>query len=161
MPEPKMPEDRPDQPEVSADATDATILVVEGQPDDRLLIARLIAQLPLSLSVVTVGSATEAMDFIENSHGEGRRPPELVIVDFDLPDMSAARLLARLRRHGTHRTVPVVALTRSGAPDLVRRAYDFGANAVINRSGPPETLREIVRTVVDFWFRVANRYLVD
>jgi CheY-like chemotaxis protein len=151
----------PAQSPISEDETNARILVVDGHPEDRQLIARLVAQFPLSLSLVSLGSAIEAMDYLGANRRQLSRTPDLIIVDFDMPDLSGPRLLASLRRHEAFRSLPVVALTCSADPDNVRRAYDFGANAVINRSGPPETMGEIVRTLIDFWFRVADRYLID
>ena len=144
-----------------ADETNACVLVVDGQPEDRQLICRLLAQFPLSLSLISVSSAAEAMAHLVKAEQHAARAPDLVLLDFDLPDLSAPRLLAQLRRHSHFKALPVVALTRSSEPDVIRRAYDFGANAVINRTGPPEVMDEIVRTLMDFWFRVADRYLID
>lgn len=115
----------------------------------------------MALSVVSVSSAIEAMDYLGASRQQAGGAPDLLIVDFDMPAMGGPRLLARLRRDATCRTLPVVVLIRGSDPDTVRRAYDFGANAVIDRSGSSEAMAEIVRTLIDFWFRVADRYIVD
>lgn len=141
--------------------TDARILLVEGEPAARQLIAHLLSQFPISLSIVSAGSAAEAMDQLRAGLQDPGRMPGVVILDYDLPDLGAARLLTQLRRHEAFRTLPVVVLTRGRNLDDVRRAYDFGANAVVSRAQTPEAMNEIVKTLVTFWFETADRYLLD
>jgi DNA-binding NarL/FixJ family response regulator len=50
-----------------------------------------------------------------------------------MPVMDGPHFLAQLRRHPAFRTLPVVAMTTSTDVNMIRRAYDFGANAVVNK----------------------------
>lgn len=150
-----------DRPKTGFEDTDARILLVEGEPDARRLMVQLSAQFPISLSIVSVGSALEAMDFLEAGLRHPETLPGVVLLDYDLPDMGAARLLTQLRRHPTLRTLPVVVLIRGTVHDQIRRAYDFGANAVVSRAETTAAMVEIVETLVTFWFNTANRYLID
>jgi two-component system response regulator len=75
--------------------------------------------------------------------------------------MNGTHFLKVLRAHPRFRTLPVVALTTSTDLETVRRAYEYGANAVVNKVDSLDGMSEIVSTIVDFWFRVARRYFLD
>lgn len=139
---------------------DARILVVEGNHDDLHLISRLLGQTPISLQVTLATTPDEALAIALGEAGP-QGVPDLIILDFDLPDFGSAKLLTQIRKHPERRTMPVVVLTHGNDLSSIRRAYDFGANAVICKPAANEGMGEIVRTIVDFWFRIADRYLLD
>ncbi len=87
--------------------------------------------------------------------------PDLIILDINMPVMDGTHFLSVLRNHPIFRSLPVVALTTATDVDTVRRAYDFGANAVINKVDSLDGMSQIVNTIVDFWFRIARRYYLD
>lgn len=141
---------------------DARILVVEDDPDDVRLIMRLLGQSPISLNISAVENGRRALDFLEDiGRLEDPRTPDLIILDINMPVMDGTHFLSLLRRHPVFRSLPVVALTTSTDVETVRRAYDFGANAVINKVDSLDGMSQIVNTIVDFWFKVARRYYLD
>jgi CheY-like chemotaxis protein len=156
------PSSRDDPLTMPSGQADARILLIEDDEDDILLIARLIAQVPISVSITTVNNGREALDWLEKLSGpDDPRAPHLVLLDINMPVMNGMHFLSILREHPAFRTVPVVALTTSTDLETVRRAYEFGANAVVNKVDSLEGMGEIVNTIVDFWFRVARRYFLD
>ncbi|WP_255720135.1 response regulator [Oryzibacter oryziterrae] len=150
-----------DQKFLRPNDSDARILIVEGSQNDLRVIYRLLSQSPISLAISTASNAAEAMEQIDRGQTDKSSSPDLVILDFDLPGSDAPRLLTQMRRDPRHKALPVVVLTRGTDPGAIRRAYDFGANAVISKPETQEGMGEIVRTIVDFWFKVADRYLLD
>lgn len=141
---------------------DARILLVEDDPDEVRLITRLLGQAPLQLEIVSVENGQLALDYLEEVGGlHDPRAPDLVILDMNMPVMDGTLFLASLRRHPRFKVLPVVVLTTTTDAELVRRAYDFGANAVINKVDSLDGMSQIANTIVDFWFRVARRYYVD
>jgi CheY-like chemotaxis protein len=150
-----------DQKAQRSNDSDARILIVEGSQRDLGVISRLLSQSPISLAVSSAYNAADALKHIDQGLEDKTFSPDLVILDFDLPDSDAPRLLTQIRRNQRHKTLPVVVLTRDSDLGTIRRAYDFGANAVISKPETPEGMGEIVKTIVDFWFRVADRYLLD
>jgi len=141
---------------------DARILIVEDDDDDVRLIRRLLRQAPISLEIQSVGDGSKALDYLESiGCAEDPRMPDLILLDINMPVMDGPRFLALLRSHPEFRALPVVALTTSSDVDTVRRAYDSGANAVINKVDSLDGMSQIVNTIVDFWFRIARRYYVE
>jgi Response regulator containing a CheY-like receiver domain and a GGDEF domain len=143
---------------------DARILLVEDDEDEVRLIARLLDEAPIKIEVLPFENGKLALDYLEGTGtSEGVCPvmPDLILLDINMPVMDGTLFLARLRKHPEFRSLPVVVLTTTTDPDLVRRAYDFGANAVINKVDSLDGMSQIASTIVDFWFRVARRYYID
>jgi len=81
----------------------AHVLVVDDQPEERNLIARLLIE--GSAHVMTAASAAEAMEIV------ARHRCDLVITDIGMPEVDGFELLKQLRRSDRGRRVPAVALT--------------------------------------------------
>lgn len=75
-------------------------------------------------------------------------PPDVILMDFDLPGMDGVEATAHLRRHFTTRTVPVIAFTgQSLVPDTNRlRARGF-CDLVSKTSDSAELVRAIQRAL--------------
>jgi len=146
----------------TADDPDARVLIVNSDRAQARLIARSLSIASISLTAVQHHSATEAFnDLLAQSIAGRGCLPDLIILDLDMPDFSAQRFLAQLRRADRFKRIPVVALTGQGGCDIIRRAYDFGANAVLAKQTSDDGAVEMAQTIVDFWFRIANRYMID
>jgi CheY-like chemotaxis protein len=72
------------------------ILVIEDSPDERQLVDEAFAATGHDLEVASVGSAGEALAFLEPL--EGQRWPHLLVTDLHLPDHSGQELIGRLRQ---------------------------------------------------------------
>lgn len=72
------------------------------------------------------------------------REPEIdaLLLDLDMPGMDGFTGLALLR--SDHPAVPIIVVSAAREPATVRRAYEFGASAYIDKSA---SLDEIARTV--------------
>jgi len=77
------------------------------------------------------------------------REPETdaVLLDLDMPGMDGLTGLARLRSE--HPTVPIIVVSAAREAAIVRRAYEFGASAYIDKSASLEEISDIVRAVLD------------
>lgn len=88
---------------VLEDHRPANILVVEDNPDDRLLIAELLQDTPLRLCLAANGR--EALEQLPVF------PPDLVILDLLMPEMDGLSFLAHFRADSRHAKIPVVVVT--------------------------------------------------
>ena len=142
--------------------TDARILLIDDDGDDVRLISRLLGQAPITVSITAVENGRAALDVLESLGSlDDPRAPHLVILDINMPVMNGTHFLEVLRAHPAFRSLPVVALTTSTDAETVRRAYDAGANAVVNKVDSLDGMSDIVATIVDFWFKIARRYYLD
>lgn len=72
---------------------------------------------------------------------------DAVLLDLDMPGMDGLTGLARLRSE--HPTVPIVVVSAQREGAVVRRAYELGASAYIDKSASLEEIAGIVRAVLD------------
>lgn len=87
----------------------------------------------------TLGQAQAALD----------KAPETdaVLLDLDMPGMDGLTGLARLRSE--HPTVPIVVVSAAREAAIIRRAYEFGASAYIDKQASLDEIAGIVRAVLD------------
>ena len=81
-------------------AENATILYVEDNPDNRLLIQRIL--MAEGYLVLFAENATEALENIEN------HPVDLILMDINLPDIDGYTLTSQIRQMGNLGNVPIL-----------------------------------------------------
>lgn len=83
----------------------------------------------------------------------GRERPDVVLVDFRLPDGDGAEVTERAL--AVCPTTQVVMLTAADAPGVLERAIEAGASGFVHKSEPIERVVRAVRAVHagDGWFR--------
>ena len=141
------------------------ILIVEDNPDDRILLQRAFRRARLANPVHMVTDGEEAVAYLL---GEGRfadreaNPfPVLVLLDLKLPRRSGLEVLQWMREHPTLRRLPVVVLTSSKEQSDINVAYDLGANTYLTKPVEFDALIELVSTLNLFWFILSERPQVE
>lgn len=122
--------------------TRKSILLVEDNPQDEMLILRALRKINLANAVDVARDGQQALDYLfgegEFASREDCGLPTVVLLDIGLPRLSGLEVLARLRAEPRTRLLPVVILTSSdeerdrlgsyagGANSFVRKPLDFG-----------------------------------
>ena len=136
----------------------ATILHVEDDPNDVLLIARAFrkAEVPAHLQVVNDGE--QALHYLGGINSFSQREqfplPSLVLLDLKLPRKSGIEVLEWIRAQSGLKRIPVVMLTSSKQPVDINRAYDLGVNGYLVKPVNFDGLVEMVKTIDSFWLRI-------
>ena len=114
-----------------------TLLVID---DDADLRAGLVALLePLGYRVLTAGDGRTAWELLE------QHAPELLLVDWELPDVDGLSLIRRMRGTQAHRDRYVIMITgRSDKTDLIK-GMDEGANDYLAKPFDEEELLVRIR----------------
>ncbi|MDO9074019.1 MAG: PAS domain-containing protein [Rubrivivax sp.] len=97
----------------------ATLLYIEDNPVNALIISELIARrndLQLHLATDGRSGVQRALEL----------QPDLVLLDMQLPDFDGHEVLRRLRAHPKLAQVPVIALSANAMPDDIERALRAG-----------------------------------
>jgi CheY-like chemotaxis protein len=135
----------------------ASILLVEDDPGDVLLVREALAEHNAGDVLSVVGDGVQAMEYVR---GEGDyaqiAPPELVLLDLNLPRKSGSEVLAELKQDPQLATIPVIVLTTSSAEEDVVRAYRQHANAYIIKPLDFDRFKAIVRSIDEFFVGVAE-----
>lgn len=129
-----------------------SILLVEDDPGDVLLIREALAEQKVGNTLSVVSDGVMAMEYMRGE-GEyaGMERPELVILDLNLPRKSGSEVLAELKGDPELAMIPVVVLTTSEAQEDVMRSYQQHANAYITKPLDFERFKQIVHQIDDFF----------
>lgn len=118
----------------------ANILIVEDEPAIRQLIAINITQ--AGYEPICVGDAEEAMNAINEAL------PDLILLDWMLPNMSGIEFARRLRKHTRTQLVPIIMLTaRSDESDKVG-GLEVGADDYVTKPFSPRELIARIKAVL-------------
>jgi signal transduction histidine kinase len=98
-----------------------TVLVVDDSPEDRAMVRRLLRGGPWAYAVVEAETGAEGLERFSTAL------PDLVLLDFHLPDQEGLEVLARLARGGRPLPVPVVMLTGQADDGVATAALNSGA----------------------------------
>ncbi len=117
-------------------------LVADDHPMVRDALASALGQTFAGARFSMAGSLDQAQAALD-------REPETdaVLLDLDMPGMDGLTGLARLRSEFP--TVPIIVVSAAREASVVRRAYEFGASAYIDKSASLEEIAGIVRAVLE------------
>jgi len=138
-----------------------TILLVEDDPNDVLLIRRAFRKSDVANPIQVVGDGEEAIAYLS---GRGpyadreRTPlPVLLLLDLKLPRKSGFEVLEWLRQQPGLKRLPVAVLTSSAETPDVNRAYDLGANSYLVKPVRFEGLLRMVQTLNLYWLIINEK----
>lgn len=110
------------------------ILLVEDNPNDRLLMQRALKKTNLGNELVCVEDGQEALDYLL---GTAENPPGalpiLVLLDLKLPKLDGLDVLKGIRAHERTKLLPVVILTSSKEQDDLLESYNAGVNSYVRK----------------------------
>jgi CheY-like chemotaxis protein len=134
-----------------------SVLLVEDDPGDVMLIREAFADNKVGNVLSVVNDGVEAMKFVR---GEGEyasfERPDLVLLDLNLPRKSGAEVLAEIKGDPRLSTIPVVVLTTSQAEEDVLRSYEMHANAYVTKPVDFDRFGEIVRQIDEFFVGIVR-----
>ena len=77
--------------------------------------------------------------------------PNLILLDYSLPDMTGLDILNNLRTRNEYRKVPVVMLSATKNDEHVSMCLDRGANAFMVKDTGYDELKESIGRITAFW----------
>lgn len=134
------------------------ILLAEDSQDDELLFKLVMKRNHIENPVKVVRDGGEAIAYLE---GEGKfadrkqHPlPEVLFLDLKMPGIDGFAVLEWLQEHPELRKeILVIVLTNFGDGHLMRRAYDMGANSVLQKPIIPEDVKNLAEHYDGHWMR--------
>ncbi|MGK7901272.1 MAG: response regulator [Hormoscilla sp.] len=111
-----------------------TVMIVEDSPEDRDMYRRFLTRdNPNRYKILEFESGSEAIDWCLHSCPVNETPPDLILLDYNLPDMNGLEFMLELNLEqknncsNWHRQIPVILLTGQGSEEIAVQAMKMGA----------------------------------
>lgn len=122
-----------------------TILYVEDNPDNRMLVRRILLSEDYTLLEAT--NAAEALETLKTAK------PDLILMDINMPDMDGYTLTAKIKKMPGFERMPILALTANVMRGDKEKVLEAGCDGYIQK---PIDFDELLREVERFTSRSAN-----
>jgi two-component system cell cycle response regulator DivK len=130
---------------MAAPENKGTILYVEDNPDNRLLVKRILLSEDYSLLEAT--DATEALRVLKTAH------PDLILMDINMPDMDGYTLTAKIKSLPGFERVPILAVTANVMRGDKEKTLEAGCDGYIQK---PLDIDQLTREIEKFISRRTN-----
>ena len=135
-----------------------TILLVEDDPGDVLMITEALEGAAGPRDLHVVGDGVEAMSFLHHATGHESAPrPDVILLDLNMPRMDGRQTLAAIKGDVHLRAIPVVVFTTSSAQADIANSYDHHANAYVTKPLDLTELFTVVQHIDEFFISIAAR----
>src|SRR5690348_7436131 len=118
----------------------ARILVVDDEPSVRSILDRLLRRDGFAVTLAPTAK--------EGLHSMAERPPDMIILDLNLPDLSGEEVCRQIRKTSSAQSIPILILTGSAAEGLPAQCLDGGADDYVSKPFDNKELLARVRALL-------------
>ncbi len=130
---------------MAAPETKGTVLYIEDNPDNRLLVKRIL--LADDYELLEARNAFEALDVLAKVH------PDLILMDINMPEMDGYTLTARIKSLPDFERTPILALTANVMRGDKEKTLEAGCDGYIQK---PIDIDQLTRVIERFITRRTN-----
>ena len=131
------------------------ILLVDDDPDCRMLIRDAIGQCKVSNMVYEVADGREAIEFLQRRGKFQDAPrPGLIYMDIEMPRMDGQTTLRQIKADPIFRDIPVVMMTGVCDEQQMKQAADNGANSYTVKPANAEQFLRTVLASTNYWLTI-------
>ncbi len=130
---------------MSSSNTKATIMYVEDNPDNRMLVRRIL--LSQDYSLLEAKDGRDALNILKKER------PDLILMDINMPDMDGYTLTAQIKAMPGFERVPILALTANVMRGDKEKTLEAGCDGYIQK---PLDIDQLIREVERFLLRRTN-----
>lgn len=138
-------------PETAGGREFTRVLVVEDDYAAARLFQLAFKSLDCETTVILAEDGPTALNILREDGGGSSVPPELVVLDLDLPGQSGLNLLREFRSTDAFSTLPVVVFSNHDEQEIIDQCYAAGANAYIVKPDDYVGLTDVARQLSSFW----------
>ena len=137
-----------------------TFLMVDDDPDDRMLFKEACEEVRLRNPVEFLENGEQLVDYL-NRRGryaalEGTPLPGIILLDLNMPLMDGREALETIKASPTLRHIPIIVLTTSKSEDDILSSYGLGASSYIVKPVSLDRLMRVVNSIGEYWVQIVE-----
>lgn len=139
---------------ISLSAQDKTpsIILIEDDSTDELLMRKAIEMLDQKVNLHTLHDGDAALAFLRQKGLKGTFPrPDVIILDLNIPKRDGRMILRELKRDRQLQDIPIIIMTNSLSRKEMVNMYRAGASGYICKPFDFNKLKENLSHLVDYW----------
>jgi two-component system response regulator len=138
--------------------TRPAILLVDDDPDARLILREALTEAVPDVAIHEVASGEEALDFLYARQRWPNAPrPALIYLDIEMPGEGGQTALAKIRQDPRFADIPVVVLTSMTDDVQKRLAAVNGANSFALKPATRAQLAQTISQITGYWTHLHQR----
>ena len=126
-----------------------SILIVDDNPENLKLMLAILA--PCAYELRTAADGIDALRMVASA------PPDLLLLDLQLPGLDGLAVARRLKSDPTRRHIPIVAVTAYAMKGDEAKAQAAGCDGYMTKPVDKRVLRNLVAALLDERTAAANR----
>ena len=137
-----------------------TILMVDDDPDDRLLFKEACEEVRLRNPLEFLENGEQLVDYLRRkgayTHLEGAPYPGIILLDLNMPLKDGREALEEIKNDAALRHIPIIVLTTSKDEDDILSSYGLGASSYIVKPISLDRLMRVVNSIGEYWVQIVE-----
>lgn len=129
------------------------IYVVDDDDDDRYIISEVLE--PYSDCPVTFFIDGESL-LADLSDCSQEKLPALILLDLHMPRVDGFEIIQTIRANPDLCFIPILVMSGTRSEQIVRKAYQFGANAFMSKPNSFPEMTELFRSTYNYWLKTVH-----
>jgi CheY-like chemotaxis protein len=137
-----------------------TILMVDDDPDDRLLFKEACEEVRLRNPLEFLENGEQLVDFLKRRGSYADRKdepyPGIILLDLNMPLKDGREALEEVKADPELRHIPIIVLTTSKDEDDILSSYGLGASSYIVKPISLDRLMRVVNSIGEYWVEIVE-----
>lgn len=133
-----------------------TILMLEGDDDDRFITQSMFDEMQASVKLVFVINSNELMKYLAEVKSGMSEMPAMVLLSYRAAPMNGVDILKTLKADPLLRCIPVVVLSDALPEPSIRQCYSEGAVSVIIKAVSSQDVDRKIGAFIRYWFQTVE-----
>lgn len=129
-----------------------SILLIEDDPADELIIRSSIESMNAKVRIFAVHDGMQAIEFLRNKNVTASFPrPDVILLDLDIPKKDGLSVLRDIKRDRTIHDIPVITLVNTVCQEMLQSVYSHQAAGYICKADSRENLTNRIKSFIQYW----------
>ncbi|WP_417486534.1 response regulator [Maricaulis sp.] len=137
-----------------------TILMVDDDPDDRLLFKEACEEVRLRNPLDFLENGEQLVDYLKRRGAyadlAGSPFPGIILLDLNMPLKDGREALEEIKADAELRHIPIIVLTTSKDEDDILSSYGLGASSYIVKPISLDRLMRVVNSIGEYWVQIVE-----